>query len=1005
MPQFNLAIDAIVPPGPATPNAAYLLYPSTVPPPAYTPALVDSVTDSGGVQSLYSIITYNGKLFRFLIDTAVATGSINMWVSSDYGVTWVMVAGPVITHGTSPVAGFFSIYWDGVSPTATICYPADGVSGSIQFSDFNLSTQTFGAVYGTGGPVATSCVNLMKRSDGSLAAAYLTTYKGYVRLFAASFNGVWSTPVELSGPIPLTANVGLPQFIFDPNAQVLHSFIPTTAAAPAFVQQASGFSSSASTAVTIAAVAEGHTVIVFASSQNSTRVTGIVCTNITFTRQVFGNFAEVWIGVVSGGASGTTVTVSFTAVNANLVQVAEFSGAVQVDGTGSLAEGAKTVTTFYTNDTWTAPTGVTFVQIEAWGAGGNGATELNVSSFGGGGGGGGGYGIGTVAVVPGQTYNVLVAPQHTTGPSSTSSYCDASLAIYGQTGGDGGANGTGGLSGIGSTSNGGNGLNNVGASGGNGGNGANSGGAGGTGAPGPGLSRGNDGNAPGGGGGGGPYPPSHVIVQPSPGGYGAQGLVRLTYTPNPQTAPYTSTGYDLLLACIGILVDAPPTVQPTGYTQLTTLESPTVSLQGNYQITPNNVPGGTQSAAWTYATLGSWTALLIGIRAISNTNWYVPFLPSNTLGSSSQFSNPLGTNTVPSFAFGLGNVNMASGNTYLSIPVQTIDPVSLSKIPGLYRANVNPATPWVLDTTIDPAASADGSNILPGQIVTIAGTDYFFWLASASGVSTGATIIRQSTNQNGGGGWSARTSLFNAVTDDPLGLGSVAAQLLHNFSAVLYVSPVPPTPPPQVPAPAPAVSVGIPVKANIPLLIHYQILSQLDLLPNDADFCLLRDWRMFNRIQWPQLAFYTHGRPVFNPWGEDGIPHGAVTFNPNKSILLPDPVAGDTTVFSIVVPVDYDGVILGNYHKYTGAGVFVEGSGDIAWRVRVNGRYLRDMGNMLTTQGGPKTPSPVAGGVFVPSHGLIEYVVTAPNVSGFLPPAGQGRILTGLHGYFLPRTK
>ena len=59
--------------------------------------------------------------------------------------------------------------------------------------------------------------------------------------------------------------------------------------------------------------------------------------------------------------------------------------------------------------TWTAPAGVTSVDVEAWGGGGNGSTTSGGGiTIGGGGGGGGAYVRSTLTVVPGNTYTLVV---------------------------------------------------------------------------------------------------------------------------------------------------------------------------------------------------------------------------------------------------------------------------------------------------------------------------------------------------------------------------------------------------------------------------------------------------------------------------------------------------------------------------------------------------------------------------------------------------------------------
>ncbi len=995
MPDFNLSLDAIVPPGPSGNGAYFLKF--TGGSPLYTPVLIDPVNDSVGEESPYSTIVFGTTIFKLLLNNNTDPGSIDMYSSVDDGVTWVKTPGPTFTNGTSAPSGFFGMYWDGSSPVVNVCYPIDGISGALQFVDFNLNTSTFTAPYGVGGPTAVTCPGLFTRSNGSLVAMYTETVSGHTRVFAAVYQGVWGTPVELSASVPITSDVGQPQFVFDSGTQIIHTFLPTTSAAPAFVQQAEVTSSLDTTVVNIAPAAIGNCLVVFVSSAESVPVSGITCTNTTFTKLVSGSLAEIWIGRVAGGASGATVTVQYQLlpVNHNIVKVAEYSGVAQFDG-GASFDGTPQVFNAGANGPWVVPAGVTSIFVQAWGNGGDGGRNPNFAPIGqppepgGGGGGGGGYGEGTIAVTPGQTINIFVGGS--TGYTGGVSYVDADPAIFGRKGQDGVYPNLGGAGGVGSTANGTNGADAPTQDGGNGGAGANGGGAGGNGGT---ISspQGDGGTGPGGGAGGG--------YNTYSGGLGANGQVTITYAPNVQTAAYSSTGWDLLLACVGVLANASPTSQPAGYTALTTVTSAQVSLQANYEITPNNIPGGVQSAAWTYAAQNPFTTLIVGLKAASDVNYYVPFLSSNIAGSVSLFNNPLGTNTLPAFSFGLGSPNVLGGNTFVSIAIQTYDPVSLVKIPGVYRANVTAGTPFVLDT-VDPNAVSDNSNVEAGQITPINGVNYLFWLTSDPGVSTGITRVYLSQNPNDGSGWSPRVLLFDAVADDPGGIDSVAGQTLTNQSSSLVIT-IPPAPPTPTPVPQGA-QANVPTRPNITLLLKLPILAELNLLPNPYDICLLKDWRRYNRIDWNAVVGKNYLKPFAEePWDEEGTPFGAITFNPSKSILLPNPALTDVVVFSFYVPVAYDGIILGQYHTYAGAGVFVEGSGDIVWRVRVNGRYPKDMGNMLTTQGSPKTLSAVAGGAFIHSHNFVEYLVSAPNTSGLLPLPGQGRILAGLHGYFYPR--
>lgn len=64
--------------------------------------------------------------------------------------------------------------------------------------------------------------------------------------------------------------------------------------------------------------------------------------------------------------------------------------------------------------TWTAPSGVTSVTVELWGAGGGGGAGATLNSGRGGSGAGGGeYRKSVITVVPGNTYTIVVGAHGT----------------------------------------------------------------------------------------------------------------------------------------------------------------------------------------------------------------------------------------------------------------------------------------------------------------------------------------------------------------------------------------------------------------------------------------------------------------------------------------------------------------------------------------------------------------------------------------------------------------
>ena len=295
----------------------------------------------------------------------------------------------------------------------------------------------------------------------------------------------------------------------------------------------------------------------------------------------------------------------------------------------------QTTSTFTTSGTWTAPAGVTSIQVEAWGGGAGARSSANTNGHVTGGGGGGAYARrNTITVVPGTTYSFTVGAggaagnpgQQTTatingvtitaaggsigaasgtgtiagGAGGTIAASVGDVRFAGGTGGSGLGNGSSGGSGsgggggsaAGSTGNGNNGANatatnapgnggttvaNFGGAGGNGGNNAN------------GL------NATinyGGGGGGAGH-------KNNTGGSGMNGALIITYTCPPNTP---SAGSNQTLAACATTTTLVGSAVPAGMTGLWTVVSGTATI-----TTPSSPTSGvTGLVVGTTATL-RWT--------------------------------------------------------------------------------------------------------------------------------------------------------------------------------------------------------------------------------------------------------------------------------------------------------------------------------------------------------------------------------------------------------------
>ena len=161
-------------------------------PPYKPPALIANST--AGDTPIFS---YGGSLY--IVATLQTTGIANVYRSNNQGATWVVVDG---AHSPSVQNGVVSIG----TASLTFLYAPYGTNGPLQFQDFNLATQTWGAVYGATGPNATASPILLIRSNGDkVAIVNSTPTQAYVYA-----GGVWSAPIDLTTLFP----VGWPTYAY-----------------------------------------------------------------------------------------------------------------------------------------------------------------------------------------------------------------------------------------------------------------------------------------------------------------------------------------------------------------------------------------------------------------------------------------------------------------------------------------------------------------------------------------------------------------------------------------------------------------------------------------------------------------------------------------------------------------------------------------------------------------------------------------------------------------------
>jgi hypothetical protein len=139
------------------------------------------------------------------------------------------------------------------------------------------------------------------------------------------------------------------------------------------------------------------------------------------------------------------------------------------------------------------------------------------------------------------------------------------------------------------------------------------------------------------------------------------------------------------------------------------------------------------------------------------------------------------------------------------------------------------------------------------------------------------------------------------------------------------------------------------------------------------------------------------------------MPSEGRRFKPIGILPVPAPpfTGLDTPVLTVRVPLGYDGVITDLVCEIlpgpSGSTGFIEGSGDLTWRLSSNGRFLRDEGNILTTLGSLVTPTPVPrGGLRVWSDDLLVFSV-AFAVGADARIAADANVVCSITGWWYPR--
>lgn len=249
-----------------------------------------------------------------------------------------------------------------------------------------------------------------------------------------------------------------------------------------------------------------------------------------------------------------------------------------------------------------------------------------------------------------------------------------------------------------------------------------------------------------------------------------------------------------------------------------------------------------------------------------------------------------------------------------------------------------------------------------------------------------------------GAGFDSPENIYTITTVDPVsipscggvasigvafrGPGNPSGNLFSTPGVALFSgSPAPPTP---VTPPAP----------------EHPLAKPIFKCPNFWDFCLGTLHAQESGIKfpppfttpadWVPPACYDPGQP----WLQ--IPSQGRELYQLGSLALPAPGSGDQLLFSYRVPAGYYAVLYEIYQDYTEP--FTSTASQLIWRVRLNRRWIKDMGSMDYALGSLNGFKCLDDRIIADSGWVISYFVNVPSTS----PLVGGRVLAGLRGWVYP---
>jgi hypothetical protein len=159
-------------------------------------------------------------------------------------------------------------------------------------------------------------------------------------------------------------------------------------------------------------------------------------------------------------------------------------------------------------------------------------------------------------------------------------------------------------------------------------------------------------------------------------------------------------------------------------------------------------------------------------------------------------------------------------------------------------------------------------------------------------------------------------------------------------------------------------------------------------VPNACALALAQHTNQARRIAWPN-------RPDLAV-----MPYMGVEYFQSRAVLTPAVASGDVSIVDWIVPDTYDGVIYAVHCGYGGTG-FVDGSGDLVWRLRAGNAYLQGYGAITTMLGDVAQPLQLTEYVRIHAGQRIRFTVRNYNLSGNIQ-VGTSYVTAIVQGWLYP---